>query len=142
VQNLIPNTNGTTVATYDHNIYTAQFSDDSSFYYTCAQGTLGWTDEGRRSDSRADFRLHIFDMTKPPQPFSQVSSNPSQRPQGMYSARRSMVRDGLATSLPLRKEIVGQAGNWTITDANLSPDNTRCVFPSFFQSDSCSSSSE
>lgn len=29
--------------------------------------------------------------------------------------------------MPLRKEIDGQQGYWTITDANLSPDNARCV---------------
>lgn len=66
-------------------------------------------------------------MTKPSLPFSQVLSDPSQRLSGMFSVRRSAPRDGLATSLPLRKEIVGQAGNWTITDANLSPDNSRYV---------------
>ncbi|KAG6919041.1 hypothetical protein DXG01_009751 [Tephrocybe rancida] len=48
--NLIPNTNGTAVAMCDHNIYTGQFSADSSFYYTCSQ----------------DFRLHVFDSTHPP----------------------------------------------------------------------------
>lgn len=31
LQSLVPNTNGTTVATYDHNIYTAQFSDGRPF---------------------------------------------------------------------------------------------------------------
>ena len=55
-----------------------------------------------------DYSLHIFDMTKPPRPYSSVT--------GMY---------GLKTSMPLRKHIQGAHGGWTITDANLSPDNSR-----------------
>ncbi|KAJ7597418.1 WD40 repeat-like protein [Mycena floridula] len=47
--NLIPNSVGSAVAVYGSNIYTGQFSKDSSFYYTCAQ----------------DFRLHIYDTTVP-----------------------------------------------------------------------------
>lgn len=97
VSDMVPNTNGTTVATYDANMYTAQFSDDSSFYYTCAQ----------------DYSLHIFDVTKPPRQFSPVT--------GMY---------GLKTSMPLRKHIQGAHGGWTITDANLSPDNSRLIYSS------------
>ncbi|KAH6916627.1 WD-repeat-containing protein [Coprinopsis sp. MPI-PUGE-AT-0042] len=97
INNMIPNTNGTTVATYAANMYTAQFSDDSSFYYTCAQ----------------DFSLHIFDMTKPTRPFSPVN--------GMY---------GLKTTMPLRKHIQGAHGGWTITDANLSPDNSKMIYSS------------
>ena len=56
-QNLVPNTNGTTVANYDARVYTASFSkgfpsclslielliysciSDSSFFYTCSQGS-------------------------------------------------------------------------------------------------------
>ncbi|RXW19331.1 hypothetical protein EST38_g6521 [Candolleomyces aberdarensis] len=103
--NFVPNTNGTTVATYDANIYTAQFSGDSSFYYTCAQ----------------DFKLHIFDMTKPPRPFGPVQSR----------MPRAYGRSGsIQTSLPLRKEIQGQHGQWTVTDANLSPDNSRIIYSS------------
>ncbi|EAU92285.2 WD-repeat-containing protein [Coprinopsis cinerea okayama7 len=96
--NLVPNTNGTTVATYGANMYTAQFSDDSSFYYTCSQ----------------DFNLHIFDMTKPPQKFGHIGSR----------------GNSLKSTMPLRKEIRGQEGRWTITDANLSPDNSRIIYSS------------
>ncbi|TFK41942.1 WD40-repeat-containing domain protein [Crucibulum laeve] len=100
--NLVPNTNGTTVATYDANIYTAQFSDDSSFYYTCSQ----------------DFRLHIFDMNAPPVPLS------LQRRGGI------MPDPSLKTSMAVRKTIQGHPGRWTITDANLSPDNERMIYSS------------
>ncbi|PPQ77004.1 hypothetical protein CVT25_014821 [Psilocybe cyanescens] len=100
---LVPNTNGTTVATYDANMYTAQFSDDSSFYYTCSQ----------------DFRLHIFDMRAPPV----KSSYP-------VSSVRNSSDIGLTTRMPLRKVIQGHPGRWTITDANLSPDNERIVYSS------------
>ncbi|TFK26708.1 WD40 repeat-like protein [Coprinopsis marcescibilis] len=95
---LVPNTNGTTVATYDSNMYTAQFSDDSSFYYTCAQ----------------DFKLHIFDMTKTLHGFKGTGHRGS----------------SLKTSMPLLKEIKGSVGRWTITDANLSPDNSRIIYSS------------
>lgn len=98
--NLVPNTHGTTVAKYDSNIYTAQFSDDSSFYYTCAQ----------------DFKLHIFDMKRP-----SASSLPRSQP---YPRRGG----ALQSTMPLRKEIDGQQGYWTITDANLSPDNARIIY--------------
>lgn len=104
--NLVPNTNGSTVASYDHNIYTAQFSDDSSFYYTCAQ----------------DFRLHIFDMTKPP--YAKMQPPPN------VESTSGRFHSNLRTTMPLRKEITGVAGNWTITDANLSPDNTRIIYSS------------
>ncbi|KAH9486363.1 LEC14B-like protein [Psilocybe cubensis] len=87
----VPNTNGTTVAIYDANMYTAQFSDD--------------------------FKLHIFDMRAPP--LTHSTPGPSSR---------SMSDSGLTTRMPLRKVIQGHPGRWTITDANLSPDNERCIF--------------
>ncbi|KAF8910028.1 WD40-repeat-containing domain protein [Gymnopilus junonius] len=103
--NLVPNTNGTTVATYDANMYTAQFSGDSSFYYTCAQ----------------DFKLHIFDMRAP--------LKPELTPSG--SSRRAIRDDvSLTTRMPIRKVVQGHPGRWTITDANLSPDNERLIYSS------------
>ncbi|KAF8641249.1 hypothetical protein AX17_000883 [Amanita inopinata Kibby_2008] len=36
--NLVPNTNGTAVASFGANVYSGQYSADSSFYYTCSQG--------------------------------------------------------------------------------------------------------
>ncbi|KAF9556421.1 WD40 repeat-like protein [Agrocybe pediades] len=105
---MVPNTNGTTVATYDANMYTAQFSDDSSFFYTCAQ----------------DFKLHIFDMRAP--------STPEPSPESIRSGhdRRSRHDSSLVTRMPLRKVIQGHPGRWTITDANLSPDNERMIYSS------------
>ncbi|KAF9011056.1 WD40-repeat-containing domain protein [Cyathus striatus] len=99
--NLVPNTNGTTVASYGANIYTAQFSDDSSFYYTCAQ----------------DFRLHIFDTTVPRDPWH-----------GFQAFHR--LGSSLQTTMHVRKTIQGHPGLWTITDANLSPDNERMIYAS------------
>ncbi|KAF5385331.1 hypothetical protein D9615_001190 [Tricholomella constricta] len=98
--NLIPNSNGTAVAVYDANIYTGQYSTDSSFYYTCSQ----------------DFRLHVFDTTAPPtqrRGASRLHSDPS-----------------LQTTMKVRKSIQGNSGRWTITDANLSPDNERMIYSS------------
>ncbi|KAF8203916.1 WD40-repeat-containing domain protein [Pholiota molesta] len=105
--NLVPNTNGTTVATYDANMYTAQFSDDSSFYYTCAQ----------------DFKLHVFDMRASPTSVNAPSV-------GLPFSRRSRQDTSLTTQMPLRKVIQGHPGRWTITDANLSPDNERLIYSS------------
>ncbi|KAF9486361.1 WD40 repeat-like protein [Pholiota conissans] len=102
--NLVPNTNGTTVASYDANMYTAQFSDDSSFFYTCAQ----------------DFRLHVFDMRA-----ASISANTLP---GLN--RRNRLDTSLTTQMPLRKVIQGYPGRWTITDANLSPDNERLIYSS------------
>jgi WD repeat-containing protein 23 len=47
---LVPNSNGTIVATYGSNPYAGQYSHDSSFYYTCEQ----------------DFQLHVYDTSGPP----------------------------------------------------------------------------
>ncbi|KAF8628249.1 hypothetical protein AX15_004024 [Amanita polypyramis BW_CC] len=93
--NLVPNSNGTAVASIDANIYSGQYSTDSTFYYTCSQ----------------DFRLHIFDTTKPPD--LQLTERP-----------------GVVTKMPIKKSIQGQHGRWTITDANLSPDNERLIYSS------------
>ncbi|KAF8899131.1 WD40-repeat-containing domain protein [Infundibulicybe gibba] len=100
---LIPNSNGTAVATYDANIYTGQFSKDSSFYYTCSQ----------------DFRLHIYDTTAPP---ATTISN------GSRGASRRETN--LQTKLQVKKTVYGHPGRWTITDANLSPDNERMIYSS------------
>ena len=56
-----------------------------------------------------DFKLHIFDMRKPP------------------VDRRLPRSDGLLTRMPIRKVVQGHPGNWTITDADLSPNNDRHV---------------
>ncbi|RDB29479.1 LEC14B protein [Hypsizygus marmoreus] len=99
--NLVPNSNGTAVAAYDANIYTGQFSADSSFYYTCSQ----------------DFRLHIFDTTAPPL-------------KGRTGLHRPTSDASLQTNMKVMKTIQGHPGRWTITDANLSPDNERMIYSS------------
>ncbi|KAF8665431.1 hypothetical protein AX16_000450 [Volvariella volvacea WC 439] len=99
---LVPNSNGITVSEYDSNIYTGQFSADSSFYYTCSQ----------------DFRLHIFDTNSSPHP-SEF------RTQSQY--RSGM---GFESYMKVMKSIIGHPGRWTITDANLSPDNQRIIYSS------------
>ncbi|KAF9074947.1 WD40-repeat-containing domain protein [Rhodocollybia butyracea] len=98
--NIVPNSNGVIVANYDANIYTAQYSKDASFFYTCAQ----------------DFRLHIYDTTAPPQRAgSQIGSG--------YDHH-------LQTTMNVSRRIQGEHGRWTITDANLSPDNDRIIYSS------------
>lgn len=57
-----------------------------------------------------DFKLHIFDMRKPP-----------------VTDPILLRKDGLRTRMPVRKVIQGYHGNWTITDADLSPNNEQCV---------------
>lgn len=95
MHNLVPNTSGASVASFGANVYTGQYSADSSFYYTCSQ----------------DFRLHIFDTTQPPH-------------------SRLMDSSGISTTMPIKKSIQGRHGRWTITDANLSPDNERLIYSS------------
>ncbi|KAJ7762387.1 WD40-repeat-containing domain protein [Mycena maculata] len=56
---LVPNTNGTTVSEYGTNVYTAQYSADSSFFYTCSQ----------------DFRLNLFDTTMPARPGTRLAAD-------------------------------------------------------------------
>lgn len=56
---LLPNTNGTVVATYNSKAYVGQFSADSSFYYTCCQ----------------DFDLRIYDMTAPITPLNRTTAS-------------------------------------------------------------------
>ncbi|KAF8481816.1 WD40-repeat-containing domain protein [Russula ochroleuca] len=101
---IIPNTDGTAVASLTDNIYCGQYSADSSFYYTCSR----------------DFRLHIYDMTAPPSKPTQVL-RPTER-----SSRRSEYDE--PTTLNTIKVIQGVSGGWTITDAHLSPDNERIIY--------------
>ncbi|KAJ6541801.1 WD40-repeat-containing domain protein [Mycena capillaripes] len=98
---LVPNTNGTTVAQYDANVYTAQYSADSSFFYTCSQ----------------DFRLNIFDTTVPALP----------REPGV---RQTNAHPNLKTNMQVMNSIQAHPGRWTISDVNLSPDNERMVYAS------------
>ncbi|TFK56756.1 WD40 repeat-like protein [Heliocybe sulcata] len=106
---LIPNSNGTAVACYSSNAYSGQFSDDSSFYYTCVQ----------------DFTLNVYDMTAAPTPPtpSRVQSN----------RRRRFMAEGSEdhqTTMKVINTIQGSPGRWTITDSHLSPDNERMIYAS------------
>ncbi|THV01435.1 WD40 repeat-like protein [Dendrothele bispora CBS 962.96] len=98
---IVPNSNGVVVANYDSNIYTAQFSKDSSFFYTCSQ----------------DFRLNLFDTTAAPIPHKPRK-------------RTNSLGFDLKTTMKLNRSIQGEHGRWTITDANLSPNNERIVYSS------------
>ncbi|OJA12343.1 hypothetical protein AZE42_02787 [Rhizopogon vesiculosus] len=102
---LIPNTNGTAVASYSSNVYCGQFSRDSSFYYTCCQ----------------DFRLHIYDMTSPPSPYIKRPRNTRRSATGIWDDNGN----DHYTTLKELKTIQGCPGRWTITDSHLSPDNER-----------------
>lgn len=62
---------------------------------------------------RSDFRLHVFDMTAPPVP------------NGRHGVHRPPSDASLHTNMKVMKTIQGHPGRWTITDANLSPDNER-----------------
>lgn len=63
-----------------------------------------------------DFRLHVFDTTATPAP----NARQGLRRLAMYSSDA-----GLKTNMKVMKTIQGNPGRWTITDANLSPDNQR-----------------
>lgn len=87
---------------------------DSSFYYTCAQGKNTQfisRDGATENHLNLDFKLHIFDMTAPRVDPPQASS--------------SLLHPGLKSSMAVKNVIQGHPGRWTVTDANLSPDNER-----------------
>ncbi|KAG9314168.1 WD40-repeat-containing domain protein [Chiua virens] len=106
---LIPNSNGTAVASNGANLYVGQFSKDSSFYYTCCQ----------------DFRLHVYDMTSPPTKYLEPRRNTRRR----VPPLRDDEHDHEST-LKILKTIQGHPGRWTITDSHLSPDNERMIYSS------------
>jgi DDB1- and CUL4-associated factor 11 len=49
----------------------------------------------------------------------------------MDSSRPFLTDGNLVTRMPVRKVIQGHPGRWTITDANLSPDNQRYLREEF-----------
>jgi len=102
VQRYVPNTNGTEVARYPARVYCGQYSDDSSFFYTCDQ----------------DFKVHIYDTTVTPHRHAKMHT---QGGGGRMRFRNS--EETHETSLKVIKTINGRQGQWTITDAHLSPDN-------------------
>ena len=109
---LIPNTNGVVVAQYPAPCYSGQYSEDSSFFYTCTR----------------DMRVHIYDTTMAPRrDVLEVEDDTIP-----YRLRRHMLPEYLeqATSLNPIQTIEARYGQWTITDANLSPDNQWMIYSS------------
>ncbi|KZT55525.1 WD40 repeat-like protein [Calocera cornea HHB12733] len=106
----VPNSHGTIVGLYGANVYSGQFSADSSFFYTCSQ----------------DFMLHVYDTTAPPSAQIQRPPYPQQR------YRRWGVDDSEdhQTTMKTVKSMRGNPGSWTITDVDLSPDNERMIYSS------------
>ncbi|KAN0060237.1 hypothetical protein ACQY0O_007566 [Thecaphora frezii] len=105
----LPNTDGTIVAKYPARVYCGQYSQDSSFFYTCSQ----------------DFKVHVYDTTiaGPRQVKEYNDASSRSRHSRFYDATQQ-------TSLKVIKSIQGRQGNWTITDANLSPDNQWMIYSS------------
>ncbi|KAL4069807.1 WD40-repeat-containing domain protein [Scleroderma yunnanense] len=110
VGDLVPNSNGTAVASHSANLYVGQFSRDSSFYYTCSQ----------------DFRLHVYDMTAPRLKCPRRRRRLTRPPASEWD---DSDRDK-ETTLKVLKTIQGHPGRWTITDSHLSPDNERIIYSS------------
>lgn len=85
---------------------------DSSFFYTCTQ----------------DFRVQMYDTT------AANSRRTLRMDDGPNMPRRSRYYSSFGTtqytSLKPIKTIQGRMGNWTITDANLSPDNQWMIYSS------------
>lgn len=108
----VPNTNGTIVASYPARVYCGQYSQDSSFFYTCTQ----------------DFRVHMYDTTVAGPKTVQVHDDGPRRVRNSWFF--SSMGTTQYTSLNMTKIIQGRQGNWTITDANLSPDNQWMIYSS------------
>ncbi|CAO1633947.1 unnamed protein product [Parajaminaea phylloscopi] len=111
MSDLLPNSSGAEVARYPARVYCGQYSEDSSFFYTCTQ----------------DFRVQMYDTTA-------ANSKRTLRMDAGMSRRRAMYYTSFGTtqytSLKPIKTIQGRMGNWTITDANLSPDNQWMIYSS------------
>lgn len=108
----MPNTDGTEVARYPARSYCGQYSEDSSFFYTCTQ----------------DFQVHLYDTTA--NPYKKLHRHE----EAYYPTRGRFYGTGGShshlTSLKSIKTIQGRQGSWTITDANLSPDNQWMIYSS------------
>ncbi|KAJ1030020.1 hypothetical protein NDA16_000933 [Ustilago loliicola] len=108
----VPNTNGTIVASYPAPVYCGQYSQDSSFFYTCTR----------------DFRVYMYDTTTAGPKKVQVHDDGPRRVRNSWFF--SSMGTTQYTSLNMTKSIQGRQGNWTITDANLSPDNQWMIYSS------------
>ncbi|KAK0545453.1 hypothetical protein OC846_005663 [Tilletia horrida] len=106
LSNYVPNTAGVEVARYEDPCYCGQFSEDSTFFYSCTQ----------------DFMVHMYDTT---------TSQPELKMRSSTTRFTNFKRLGTqVTSLRPIKSIRGRQGTWTITDANLSPDNRFMIYSS------------
>ncbi|PWN89953.1 WD40 repeat-like protein [Acaromyces ingoldii] len=106
----VPNSNGTEVAKYPARSYCGQYSEDSSFFYTCTQ----------------DFKVHLYDTTASP---SRVVRRHADADSRRTRYHVSMATDHFTSLKPI-KTIQGRHGTWTVTDANLSPDNKWMIYSS------------
>lgn len=109
----VPNSSGTEVSQFQSKVYSGQYSADGSFFYTACQ----------------DFNIYIYDTRNPPLTGKNSVSDTTapqrgRRGLGTYWEHRSSLRT--------LKIIKGQERNcrWTITDANLSPDNDWIIYSS------------
>lgn len=107
---LIPNSAGVVVARYPAPCYSGQFSEDASMYYTCSR----------------DMRIHIYDMTKAPRR-SVLEVEDSMEERSGWTGRRTLEQ---ATTLHPLQTIEALQGQWTITDATLSPDSRWMIYSS------------
>jgi len=102
----VPNTSGVEVASYEGPCYCGQYSEDSTFFYSCTQ----------------DHMVHMYDTTKSAPPRSSVKR---------YGfGQRQWSTSSQLTSLRPVKSIRAREVRWTITDANLSPDNRFIIYSS------------
>ncbi|KAI8583171.1 hypothetical protein K450DRAFT_169962, partial [Umbelopsis ramanniana AG] len=83
LQSFVPKQHATKMKQYDAEVYSGQFSEDGSLFYTCTK----------------DFMVHLYDSTDP-------------------------------ESFQEMKAIHAVAGQWTLTDANLSRDNSWLAYSS------------
>lgn len=90
---------------------TSSDTADSSFFYTCTQ----------------DFRVQMYDTTVAP---SREVLKLNDRTGFRHSAYYTSFGTTQYTSLKPIRTIQGRMGNWTITDANLSPDNQWMIYSS------------
>lgn len=108
MQDCLPNTNGTIVATYEAPPYIGQHSHDYSFFYTANQA----------------FQLQLYSTQHAPR---KRAEEERQRVEPLRRRVRALMageeEDGHESSLHKIKTVQGVYGQWTVTDADLSRDN-------------------
>ncbi|KDN37935.1 WD40 repeat-like protein [Tilletiaria anomala UBC 951] len=111
----VPNSDGVEVARYGSACYCGQYSQDSSFFYTCTQ----------------DYRVQMYDVNIAP--LHRAETHEFGFSGGFRHRLRQMYHEDESshtTSLQLRRSIAGRMCNWTISDAHLSPDNRWMIYSS------------